>query len=83
MEYFLLVSAFLLGLISFGYNWFKHKRIVPVYLFVGGFGSILLGKVVEWEIFNLIGLGILIWAHYSNYQIIKKMDGCHPHNCNH
>ncbi len=82
-EWSMLVTAFLVGILSFYDNYRRHKYLRSISMFIIAFISISIGMVIEMEIFNIIGLVLLIIAHYSNYKFIRKRDGCHPHSCKH
>lgn len=82
VEIGLIVIAFILGGLSFIDNVLKHKYYLSLTLFTLGFILILVG-VFQGEVFNLIGLVVLILSHYLNYKNIKNVDGCHPHGCKH
>lgn len=83
VEIILISIAFIVGSLSFINNAIKHKYYKSIILFMFGFGFILTSVIFEKEIFNIIGLIILILAHYINYKKIQKTDGCHPHGCKH
>jgi len=83
VELFLIGMALLIGAISFMDNVIKHKYYLSLILFISGFLSILGSVIHESETLHLIGLFVLISAHYLNYKKIKESDGCHPHGCKH
>jgi riboflavin transporter FmnP len=82
VEVTLIIIAFMLGTFSFIENVIKHKFYKSLILFVLGFSCIITGVYLG-EVWNFIGLIILIISHYLNYKNIKNVDGCHPHGCKH
>jgi len=83
MELFLLSMAFVIGGLSFMDNVIKHKYFTSLILFFSGFLAIFGAIIHNYEPLHIIGLVILIVAHYLNYKKIKQSDGCHPHGCKH
>lgn len=84
VEWFFIIFAFIFGTMSFIDNYLRHKYIWSLVLFVVGFFLIVSHKVfASMEYYHLIGLLLLIVAHWLNYKNIKKLDGCHPHGCSH
>jgi uncharacterized membrane protein len=82
-EWLLLVAALFIGILSFYDNYKKHSYSTSIKIFSLAFVFIGLAKLSENEFYNIIGLILLIAAHITNYQFVKKKDGCHPHNCKH
>lgn len=82
-ELFLLLIAFFIGVLSFMDNVIKHKYFISLALFFSGFLAIFGAIIHNYEPLHIIGLVILIVAHYLNYKKIKQSDGCHPHGCKH
>ena len=83
VEWVLLISAGILGSLSFLENVLKHKYWTSLLMFLFGFLLLIVSKYTDLEIFNIFGLIILIFSHYLNYKNIKNNDGCHPHGCKH
>ena len=83
VELFLIGIAFLIGTLSFLDNVIKHKYFISLVLFFSGFLAIFGGVIHNYETLHILGLFILIVAHYLNYKKIKQSDGCHPHGCKH
>lgn len=83
VEILLISTALIVGTISFLDNAIKHKYWLSLILFLAGFIGLMSGVFLKSEILHILGLMILILAHYKNYQKIKQSDGCHPHGCKH
>lgn len=82
VEISLLVIALTIGGLSLLENVIKHRYYTSLILFMIGFILLFVG-VYQGEFFNLTGLLVLILSHYLNYKNTKKIDGCHPHGCQH
>jgi len=83
VELILIGTALFIGSISFMDNVIKHKYYLSLLLFITGFIGIFGSVILKFEPLNILGLFILILAHYLNYKKIKQTDGCHPHGCKH
>jgi len=83
VEILLISVALIIGTISFLDNALKHKYWLSLGLFLAGFLGLISGTILESETIHIMGLLILILAHYKNYKKIKQSDGCHPHGCKH
>jgi hypothetical protein len=83
VEILLISIALIIGTISFLDNALKHKYWLSLCLFLAGFIGLMSGVFLKSETLHVVGLMILILAHYKNYQKIKQSDGCHPHGCKH
>lgn len=83
VEILLISIALIIGTISFLDNALKHKYWLSLALFLAGFIGLMSGVFLKSETLHVVGLMILILAHYKNYQKIKQSDGCHPHGCKH
>ncbi len=79
------VSA-VIGLISLWHGYNKHHhRIQPALLFVAGILLLASKQLFSIkEIYILIpAVIIIIWAHWLNYRLCRKVDQCHTNDCNH
>jgi hypothetical protein len=83
VELFLIGMALFIGTLSFMDNAIKHKYYTSLLFFLSGFLAIFGSVIQNYEPLHILGLLLLIVAHYLNYKKIKQSDGCHPHGCKH
>jgi asparagine N-glycosylation enzyme membrane subunit Stt3 len=78
IEVILIGIAFLFGGISIWNNWKRHKIWKTIPIFILGFSLLIVSHET-----HIIGAILVLISHWINYKTIKKLDGCHPHNCRH
>lgn len=83
VELLLIGMALFVGTLSFMDNVIKHKYYISLFIFLSGFLAIFGAIIRNFEPLHILGLLLLIVAHYLNFKKIKESDGCHPHRCKH
>jgi hypothetical protein len=81
VEYTLIFSSMTIAIVSMSMGFFRHHRkILPALIMIGGFGLILISRIVENKLAEIIlsasgGLSIAL-SHYINWQSCKACYCC-------
>ena len=85
-EYFMIGLAFAIGAYSLSHGRRKHHHSwLPLVIFAAGIACLLAKQVWHhWQLWFLLPAVVLIVAaHYLNYQLCRKANHCHVHDCAH
>lgn len=85
-EYFMIVSAAVIGCISLSHGLRKHHhKKLPVIIFLIGISLLFAKEIfVYLELWLLIpAAAMIIYAHVINYKYCRKANHCHTNDCSH
>lgn len=85
-EYCMIFLALGIGLYALYHGYRKHHHnVFPLFIFCAGI-ALLFAKQAwhTWQLWLLVPAVIcIVTAHYLNYNLCKKANHCHVHDCNH